>query len=139
MEVTERPDGVLVVNDAYNANPESMAAALRALTTMSRGRRSWAVLGAMGELGGTADDEHRRIGALTAELGVDRVVVVGPEAQPLHAAAADGSVHVPDAAAAIALLRAELRPEDVVLVKASRAAGLERVALALTEPAEASR
>jgi UDP-N-acetylmuramoyl-tripeptide--D-alanyl-D-alanine ligase len=139
MEVTERADGVLVVNDAYNANPESMAAALRALTTMSRGRRSWAVLGAMGELGETADEEHRRIGALTAELGVDRVVVVGPEARPLHAAAPDGSVHVPDVTAAVALLRAELRPEDVVLVKASRAAGLERVALALTEPAEATR
>jgi UDP-N-acetylmuramoyl-tripeptide--D-alanyl-D-alanine ligase len=139
MEVTERADGVLVVNDAYNANPESMAAALRALTTMSRGRRSWAVLGAMGELGETAEEEHRRIGALTAELGVDRVVVVGPQAQPLHAAAPAGSVHVPDVAAAVALLRAELRPEDVVLVKASRAAGLERVALALTEPAEATR
>ncbi|HEV7653894.1 MAG TPA: UDP-N-acetylmuramoyl-tripeptide--D-alanyl-D-alanine ligase [Mycobacteriales bacterium] len=135
MEVTERADGVLVVNDAYNANPESMAAALRALTTMARGRRSWAVLGAMGELGETADDAHRRIGALTAELGVDRVVVVGPGAQPLHDAARDISVHVPDAAAAITLLEKELEPEDVVLVKASRAAGLERVALALAEAA----
>jgi UDP-N-acetylmuramoyl-tripeptide--D-alanyl-D-alanine ligase len=139
MEVTERPDGVLIVNDAYNANPESMAAALRALVTMSRGRRSWAVLGGMGELGDTADDEHRRIGALTAELGVDRVVVVGPDAQPLHAAAREKSVYVPDVAAAVALLRAELRPEDVVLVKASRSAGLERVALALTEPVGAAR
>ena len=135
MEVTERPDGVLVVNDAYNANPESMAAALRALVTMARGRRSWAVLGAMGELGESADEEHRRIGALTAELGVDKVVVVGPEAQPLRAGAREDAVHVPDVAAAVALLRAELRPEDVVLVKASRSAGLERVALALAEVA----
>ncbi len=78
MEVTERPDGVLVVNDAYNANPESMAAALRALATMARGRRSWAVLGEMAELGAAAADEHRRVGELAAELGVDRVVVVGP-------------------------------------------------------------
>jgi UDP-N-acetylmuramoyl-tripeptide--D-alanyl-D-alanine ligase len=139
MEVTERADGVLVVNDAYNANPESMAAALRALVTMARGRRSWAVLGAMGELGETAAEEHRRIGALTAELGVDRVVVVGPEAQPVHAAARAESVHVPDVAAAVALLQAELRPEDVVLVKASRSAGLERVALALTEPVGAGQ
>jgi UDP-N-acetylmuramoyl-tripeptide--D-alanyl-D-alanine ligase len=139
MEVTERADGVLVVNDAYNANPESMAAALRALVTMARGRRSWAVLGAMGELGETAAEEHRRIGALTAELGVDRVVVVGPEAQPVHAAARADAVHVPDVAAAVALLLAELRPEDVVLVKASRSAGLERVALALTEPVGADQ
>jgi UDP-N-acetylmuramoyl-tripeptide--D-alanyl-D-alanine ligase len=134
MEVTERPDGVLVVNDAYNANPESMAAALRALTTMARGRRSWAVLGEMAELGPSAADEHRRIGELTVEFGVDRVVIVGPAAQPMYAAAREGAVHVDDADAAIALLRAQLRPEDVVLVKASRAAGLERVALALVEP-----
>jgi UDP-N-acetylmuramoyl-tripeptide--D-alanyl-D-alanine ligase len=131
MEVTERPDGVLVVNDAYNANPESTAAALRALMTMARGRRSWAVLGEMAELGPAADEEHQRIGELTAELGVDRVVVVGPDAQHIHAAAREGAVHVQDADAAVALLRSELRPEDVVLVKASRAAGLERVALAL--------
>jgi UDP-N-acetylmuramoyl-tripeptide--D-alanyl-D-alanine ligase len=134
MEVTERADGVLVVNDAYNANPESMAAALRALVTMARGRRSWAVLGAMGELGGSADAEHRRVGALAAELGVDRVVVVGPDAAPIHTAAGAESLQVPGVDEAITLLRAELRPEDVVLVKASRAAGLERVALALAEP-----
>jgi len=138
MEVTERPDGVLVVNDAYNANPESMAAALRALTTMARGRRSWAVLGEMAELGPSAADQHRRVGELTAELGVDRVVVVGPAAQPIHAAAREGAVQVDDADAAIALLRAQVRPEDVVLVKASRAAGLERVALALAEPVGAA-
>jgi UDP-N-acetylmuramoyl-tripeptide--D-alanyl-D-alanine ligase len=138
MEVTERPDGVLVVNDAYNANPESMAAALRALTTMARGRRSWAVLGEMAELGASAADEHRRVGELTTELGVDRVVVVGPDAQRLYAAAREGAVHVDDADAAIALLQAQLRPEDVVLVKASRSAGLERVALALAEPVGAA-
>ncbi|HZB48071.1 MAG TPA: UDP-N-acetylmuramoyl-tripeptide--D-alanyl-D-alanine ligase, partial [Mycobacteriales bacterium] len=80
MEVTERPDGVLLVNDAYNANPESVAAALRALRTMARGRRSWAVLGAMAELGEAAADEHRRVGELAARLGVDRLIVVGPDA-----------------------------------------------------------
>jgi UDP-N-acetylmuramoyl-tripeptide--D-alanyl-D-alanine ligase len=140
MEVTERADGVLLVNDAYNANPESMAAALRALRTMARGRRSWAVLGAMGELGEAAAEEHRRVGELAARLGVDRLVVVGPAAAAIHDAAgrepgwAGETVHVPDVAAAVAHLRAELRPEDVVLVKASRAAGLERVALALADP-----
>jgi UDP-N-acetylmuramoyl-tripeptide--D-alanyl-D-alanine ligase len=139
MEVTERADGVLLVNDAYNANPESMAAALRALRTMARGRRSWAVLGAMGELGEAAAEEHRRVGELAARLGVDRLVVVGPAAAGVHDAAgreagwAGETVHVPDVDAAVELLRARLRPEDVVLVKASRAAGLERVALALAD------
>jgi UDP-N-acetylmuramoyl-tripeptide--D-alanyl-D-alanine ligase len=138
MEVTERPDGVLVVNDAYNANPESMRAALTALVTMSRGRRSWAVLGHMAELGPAAAVEHEALGRLAATLGVDRLVLVGAEAEPIGSGALreesfrGESVHVPDVPAAVALLRAELRPGDVVLVKASRAAGLERVALALT-------
>jgi len=137
MEVTERPDGVMVVNDAYNANPESMRAALTALRTMSRGRRSWAVLGQMAELGADAAAEHEALGRLAARLGVDRVVVVGAEAAGIERGTTrDGSwegesVHVPNVQAAVRLLRRELRPGDVVLVKASRAAGLERVALAL--------
>jgi UDP-N-acetylmuramoyl-tripeptide--D-alanyl-D-alanine ligase len=137
MEVSERPDGVMVVNDAYNANPESMHAALTALRTMSRGRRSWAVLGPMAELGSGAAAEHETLGRLAATLGVDRLVVVGADAGPVHdGASADStwrgeSVQVPDVAAATGLLRRELRPGDVVLVKASRAAGLERVALDL--------
>ncbi len=137
MEVTERTDGVLVVNDAYNANPESMRAALTALTAMSRGRRSWAVLGHMAELGPHADAEHDALGRVAGRLGVDRLVVVGPDAAGVHAGALaepswhGESVHVPDAAAALDLLRRELRPGDIVLVKASRAAGLEQVALAL--------
>ncbi|HZB47737.1 MAG TPA: cyanophycin synthetase, partial [Mycobacteriales bacterium] len=154
MEVTERPDGVLVVNDAYNANPESMAAALRALETMARGRRGWAVLGAMGELGPTAPEEHAAIGRLARRLGVDRLVVVGPDAVGIHAPRppadrsgpadpgdegwAGKSTHVPDVDAAVALLRAELRPGDVVLVKASRSVGLDRVASALLDPAVAA-
>jgi UDP-N-acetylmuramoyl-tripeptide--D-alanyl-D-alanine ligase len=100
---------------------------------MARGRRSWAVLGPMAELGGTAAQEHARLGRLAVELGVDRLLVVGPDAEPVHTASGGASVHVPDADAAVELLRAELRPEDVVLVKASRSAGLERVALALAE------
>ena len=139
MEVTERADGVLVVNDAYNANPESMAAALRALVTMARGRRSWAVLGAMGELGETAGEEHARLGRLAGELGVDRLLVVGPDAEAVHTASGTASVHVPDVDAAVELLRAELRPQDVVLVKASRSAGLEQVALALAAPVGVAR
>jgi UDP-N-acetylmuramoyl-tripeptide--D-alanyl-D-alanine ligase len=131
MEVTERPDGVTVVNDAYNANPESVRAALQALTAIAGDRRAWAVLGQMAELGGDAAAEHEAVGAEVGKLGIDRLVVVGPEAAPIHHAAVRAGVHsvrVADAAAAVELLREQLRPLDVVLVKASRSAGLERVA-----------
>ena len=137
MEVTERPDGVTVVNDAYNANPESMRAALAALAAMGRGRRRWAVLGQMAELGEQSRGEHEAVGRLVAGLGVDRLVVVGPDAASLRAGAAaqpswEGeSVQVADVAAAVDLLRRELRRGDVVLIKASRSVGLERVARAL--------
>jgi UDP-N-acetylmuramoyl-tripeptide--D-alanyl-D-alanine ligase len=144
MEVSERPDGVMIVNDAYNANPESMHAALTALRTMSRGRRSWAVLGTMAELGEGAGAEHETLGRLAATLGIDRLVVVGAEAARVHEGAGaettwrGESVQVPDVAAATDLLRHELRPGDVVLVKASRAAGLERVALDLAADGEST-
>ena len=125
MEVTRRPDGVVVVNDAYNANPESMRAALAAVRGMS-GTRRIAVLGAMGELGPDAGSEHARLGADAAEA-VDLVVAVGPDAAAI-AAAREESVHVPDRAAARQLLAEVLRPGDVVLVKASRSYGLELLA-----------
>ncbi|MFG2473307.1 UDP-N-acetylmuramoyl-tripeptide--D-alanyl-D-alanine ligase [Streptomyces fagopyri] len=138
MEVTERPDGVTVVNDAYNANPESMRAALRALAAMGRGRRTWAVLGQMAELGDEALAEHDAIGRLAVRLNVSKLVAVGGrEASWLQLGAynegswGEESVHVSDAQAAVDLLRSELRPGDVVLVKASRSVGLERVAQAL--------
>ncbi len=143
MEVTERPDGVTVVNDAYNANPESMRAALKALAVMSAGktRRTWAVLGAMGELGDDARSAHMDLGRFVVRLDVSRLVVIGSAAGGIHAGAVlegswgEESVHVDDVDAAVALLRAELAPGDVVLVKASRSAGLERVAAALLEGA----
>ncbi|MFE2437550.1 UDP-N-acetylmuramoyl-tripeptide--D-alanyl-D-alanine ligase, partial [Streptomyces sp. NPDC059409] len=140
MEVTERPDGVTVVNDAYNANPESMKAALRALVAMGRGRRTWAVLGKMAELGDEALAEHVAVGRLAVRLNVSKLVAVGGrEAQWLQLGAynegswGEESVHVSDAQAAVDLLRSELRPGDVVLVKASRSVGLESVASALLE------
>jgi UDP-N-acetylmuramoyl-tripeptide--D-alanyl-D-alanine ligase len=144
MEVTERRDGVVVVNDAYNANPESMRAALKALASVARARRaaggrSFAVLGPMAELGPDAPAEHDAIGRLAVRLDVSRVIAVGEAARPIqHGAALEGSWDgesswVPDVDAAIAVLRAELRPGDVVLVKASRAARLERVALAIAD------
>ena len=141
MELTERSDGVLVINDAYNANPESMRAALETLATVAyrRGTRSFAVLGEMAELGPTGPAEHEAVGRRAARLGVTRVVAVGEAARPIGAGVAlegsgDGeSSWVPDADAATALLRSELRAGDIVLVKASRAASLERVALAIAD------
>lgn len=145
MEVTERPDGVTIVNDAYNANPESTRAALRALVAMgsaarARGGRTWAVLGLMAELGDEALTEHDAIGRLVVRLNVSKLVAVGGrEAAWLRMGAynegswGEESVHVSDAQAAVDLLRSELRPGDVVLVKASRAVGLERVATALLD------
>ncbi|EST23192.1 UDP-N-acetylmuramoyl-tripeptide--D-alanyl-D-alanine ligase [Streptomyces roseochromogenus] len=146
MEVTERPDGVTIVNDAYNANPESMRAALRALAAMGKGRRTWAVLGKMAELGDEALAEHDAVGRLAVRLNVSKLVAVGGiEASWLQLGAynegswGEESVHVSDAQAAIDLLRSELRPGDVVLVKASRSVGLESVAQALVEGEVAAR
>ena len=130
MEVTERADGVTVVNDAYNANPESMRAALKALVTMAGGRRTWAVLGEMLELGAGVVAAHDGIGRFAAGLGVSRLVAVGSGAAAIHTGAVLGgsrgqeSVCVPDADAAYDLLEQQLRPGDVVLLKSSRDAGL---------------
>ncbi|GAA4545987.1 UDP-N-acetylmuramoyl-tripeptide--D-alanyl-D-alanine ligase [Pseudonocardia xishanensis] len=142
MEVTDRADGVTVVNDAYNANPESMTAALRALAAIGAegGRRTWAVLGPMAELGDTAPAAHEQVAQAVEALGIDHFVTVGTDLYPrtresdTTARESDTAVvHVADRDAAVALLRAELRPGDVVLVKASRSAGLDRVAAALVE------
>ncbi|CAN5589068.1 UDP-N-acetylmuramoyl-tripeptide--D-alanyl-D-alanine ligase [soil metagenome] len=146
MEVVERADGVTVINDAYNANPDSVRAALEALVAMAGGRRSWAVLGEMRELGAAAAEEHEAVGRLAVRLGVSRLVAIGDAAARVHTAATQEnspveSAMVPDADSALALLRAEVAPGDVVLVKASRAAGLERVGeslLAMTAPASGS-
>ncbi len=131
MEVTDRADGVRVVNDAYNANPDSMAAALHALRAMGASRRTVAVLGTMLELGADSDAEHRAVGALAADLGIDRLVVVGEAARLIcegaggrGGGATPSCTHVADADAAYAVLSAEVRPGDVVLFKSSRDAGL---------------
>ncbi|MFI7605129.1 UDP-N-acetylmuramoyl-tripeptide--D-alanyl-D-alanine ligase [Micromonospora sp. NPDC049366] len=126
MDVFERPDGVTVIDDSYNANPGSMAVALKALASLGRGRRTVAVLGYMAELGPFERDGHAEVGQLAAELGVDRLLVVGEPAAPIHdGATAVGdwggeSVLLTDQAAAVEVLRSELRPGDVVLVKGSR-------------------
>ncbi|MEV4056890.1 UDP-N-acetylmuramoyl-tripeptide--D-alanyl-D-alanine ligase [Amycolatopsis sp. NPDC049688] len=144
MEVVTREDGVTILNDSFNANPESMRAGLKALAAMTRdtGRRSWAVLGVMGELGADSVNAHDEIGRLVVRLNISKLVVIGPEAAAMHQGAfqegswGEESALVPDVEAAIALLHDQLRPGDVVLVKASKAAGLWRVAEALLEPRE---
>jgi UDP-N-acetylmuramoyl-tripeptide--D-alanyl-D-alanine ligase len=146
MRVSTRADGVTVIDDAYNANPDSMHAGLQALAWIARSggepapRRSWAVLGEMAELGDDAISEHDRIGRLAVRLDVSRLVVVGMgrSMSAMHhgavmegawgSEAENGAAIVVDADAALALLRAELRPGDVVLVKASNAAGLGALA-----------
>ncbi|HET7761428.1 MAG TPA: UDP-N-acetylmuramoyl-tripeptide--D-alanyl-D-alanine ligase [Phycicoccus sp.] len=145
MEVTERPDGVTVVNDAYNANPDSMRAALLALERMGEGRRTWAVLGTMLELGEESDALHAQVGEEAVARGVDELLVVGRPAAALadgaraalSGAAASTRVRTaPDADAAEALLRAELAPGDVVLFKSSRDAGLRLLGDRLAGPRE---
>lgn len=130
MEVTERADGVTVVNDAYNANPDSMRAALDALVVMAAHRRGIAVLGTMLELGEDSDAEHAEVGRYALAGGVDLLVCVGAAGQALAARAgghADRCHVVADADAAYDLLRDELRPGDVVLFKSSRDAGLRHL------------
>jgi len=145
MEVTRRPDGVTVINDAYNASPEAVEAALSALVAMARGGRALAVLGPMKELGAHAEKLHEQAGRQAARAGLAGLIVVGEEAAPILAGAkADPSwrgelVQVPDAAAAAAEAGRRARPGDVVLVKAARAANLQRVALALTGELDLTR
>ena len=130
MEVHERADGVTIVNDAYNANPDSMRAALNALVAMGQGRRTWAVLGEMRELGAESITEHDALGRLAVRLNVSRLVAVGQGTQPIERGARSGgsrgeeSTWLPDTDAAYELLRRQLAPGDIVLVKSSRDAGL---------------
>jgi UDP-N-acetylmuramoyl-tripeptide--D-alanyl-D-alanine ligase len=144
LEITERPDGIVIVNDAYNANPHSMRAALRALLAMANGRRTVVVLGAMLGLGDEAEPEHRAMGALTAELGVDLVITVGglkgsEEAGWIADGAEAAAMNVRrtvDNVEARVLLDGLLAPGDIVLFKASQPAGLQPLAEQLAGQAE---
>ena len=151
MDLRRSASGLLVLNDSYNANPTSMAAAVDALATLGgEGGRRFAVLGRMAELGPQATAEHHRLGKLVAAAGVERLIVVAgapqpgrpgaAETSPELAALADGAresgveaVVVEDPEAAVDALTPHLRPGDAVLVKASRVAGLERVATSLLD------
>jgi UDP-N-acetylmuramoyl-tripeptide--D-alanyl-D-alanine ligase len=137
METFTSSAGVVVLNDAYNANPESMAAGLRTARWMARRGRLIAVLGHMAELGPIAVEEHERLGELIVRVGVERLITVGEPARAIaRAAIREGQLEedvasYDDPEEAAADVRAWARPGDVVLVKGSRVAGLERVAEAL--------
>ncbi|MEO8222197.1 MAG: cyanophycin synthetase, partial [Specibacter sp.] len=134
-------DGVSVINDAYNANPESMRAALRTLAELggSGARRTWAVLGEMLELGDDSVLEHDAVGRVAVRLNISRLLVVGAGARAMHVGAVmegswgNESMFFADADAAYQVLAAELEPGDVVLVKSSNGSGLrflgDRIAL----------
>jgi UDP-N-acetylmuramoyl-tripeptide--D-alanyl-D-alanine ligase len=146
MQVSERADGLVVINDAYNANPESMRAALAALAAIGSGgaadgargpRRTHAVLGVMAELGPATAAAHRELGAEAAQIGVHQLVVVGAAAKGIADGAIDAGLDptrvtvVDGVADAVSVLEKDLGQGDVVLVKASRSADLQRVAEAL--------
>ena len=128
MAIGTTPSGALVINDAYNANPSSVAAALRALAA-APARRRVAVLGVMAELGERHAAEHAAVAALAAELDIELLAV---------AEAAYGTAPAPDAAAALAAL-GPLGASDAVLVKGSRVAGLETLAATLLDAVETAR
>ena len=144
MEIHRRGDGVTVINDAYNANPESVRAALTALRHLAQDGRAFAILGHMAELGAISRDRHEDVGEFAARADLAGLIAVGPEAEPLLAGArrvrswTGEALAVPDGAAALDTLANQLKPGDVVLVKASRAAHLEGVAEMLIQGDEPS-
>ncbi len=143
MELQARLDGVLVINDAYNANPDSMRAAIETLAELGRARRgaqTWAVLGDMLELGATSAAAHADLGAQVAQSGVTWLIAVGNHADVLVDAAIDAGLAADRAVIASSKVEATervlaaLAPADVVLVKASRGLALDTVAEELLRP-----
>ncbi len=130
---SELPGGGLLINDAWNANPVAMRAALQYLVERAAGRRTIAILGEMAELGENAAAYHDEIGRLLRDLGVGHVFAVGLMAKPYtsHVGAATWFPNAEDRDSILASVREELEPGDVVLVKGSRSVGLEVVADAL--------
>lgn len=131
MQLLANPEGYFVINDAYNASPDSMKAALQSLAVLGKdGHRTIAVLGAMAELGEITDQEHHAIGLLVVRYNIDKLFVVGTDAKVLHlAATAEGSwdgesEFFGSVTEAFEPIHASVKPNDVVLVKSSNAAGL---------------
>lgn len=134
LEVSKLANSISLINDAYNANPESMTAALKTLASIDTTGRRWAILGAMHELGDQSVAEHDRIGRLVVRLNIDQLVVVGQVAKPLHMGAEqegswDGeSVWFPDFAQATDYICKRVSSNDVLLFKASRSEEFDRLA-----------
>ncbi|WP_415274626.1 glutamate ligase domain-containing protein [Aquiluna sp. Uisw_065] len=131
MQLTKTTEGIYVINDAYNASPDSMRAALQTLATIGRsGHRTIAVLGSMAELGEISDQEHRSLGLLLVRYNIDKLIVVGHDAKILHlSATAEGSwdgesEFFGSVDAALPAIRGMLLSGDVVLVKSSNVSGL---------------
>lgn len=140
MEVTDRPDGVRIINDAFNANPDSMKAAFTALEAMTGGRRTIAVLGEMKELGDGGGEEHRQVGRLVAVSSIDVLIAVGGDDAEVMAAAAQQDnpqlavVRARDRDHALTLTRDLIQSGDIVLVKGSHSVELEHTAQRLAQP-----
>lgn len=134
MEVTTTAQGLTVINDTYNANPESMRAALKSLASMRGEGQTWAILGEMLELGPDSLEEHDAIGRLVVRLDISQLICIGTGTRVMHLAASnegswgEESRWVPDAETALRIVQSEARRGDVILVKASRGIGLESVA-----------
>ena len=131
MQLIKRSDGVYIINDAYNASPDSMRAALQTLATLGRqGHRTIAVLGQMAELGEYSSQEHDQLGRLVVRYNIDQLYVVGQEAKLIHMGASqegswDGeSVFCETISTAFEAIYDKLSPGDIVLVKSSNVAGL---------------
>ena len=144
MQVGHRVDGAVIINDAYNASPDSMKAALMTLAELGRqtGRRTIAVLGEMAELGVYSNDEHDAIGRLVVRLNIDQLVVVGAGAKLIHMGASlegswDGeSKYFDEISTASEYLSGMLKGEEIVLVKSSKSANLRFLGDALLEVSE---
>src|SRR5699024_3661239 len=136
MARTDRPDGITIIDDAYNANPESMRAGLKTLAMLGRntGRRTWAVLGPMLELGDQHAKEHILLGETVVRVNIDQLVVVGDEARALYTGAVNEGAwgdevdHVLTNDEAVGLLSQLVEPGDIIFVKGSRAARLWELA-----------
>lgn len=138
MALTEREDGVTILDDAYNASPESMRAAFRALRGVAEGGTSWAIVGEMLEMGEASIQAHDDLGIDAVRLGISHLVVVGAGARPAYVSAVregswgDEAAFVATIDEALALVRDRVAPGDTVLVKGSHGTGLWRLADELT-------
>jgi UDP-N-acetylmuramoyl-tripeptide--D-alanyl-D-alanine ligase len=139
MALHERPDGVRILDDAYNASPESMRAAFRALKAVANGGRTWAVIGEMLEMGEASIAAHDFLGEDAVRLGIDHLVVVGHGARPAFVSAVregswgDEAAFVATIDEARELIASRVAPGDTVLVKGSHGTGLWRLSDQLIE------